>query len=173
MGNCGAFLQRSLASSGQFPFCEYTSYVAVLCCFICFAYIFIFKVEILRLCKNICCHITTEHHKKRKFKFMHWHWRKNTCSPQQFDFTLFFQGYALYCIHERRLPAKCLLIMNEDLLLFTGVLDATSFQLHFFYYPLLSRSLSSWAFSLPYKMSKLQARRGKGHDSDGGQWKLL
>lgn len=63
--------------------------------------------------------------------------------------------------------------MNEVLLLFTGVLEATVFQLHFFYYPLLSRSLSSYAFSLAYKMSKLQERRGKGHDSDSGQWKLL
>ena len=45
--------------------------------------------------------------------------------------------------------------MNEVLLLFTGVLEATFFQLHFFYYPLLSCSLSSYAFSLAYKMSKL------------------
>lgn len=126
-----------------------------------------------RLVQNICCLFTTECCKKgRKVCLIYWGWRRIT-SLSYFDFILSFQGYAPYYVLERMLPAKCLLIMNEVLLLFTGVLGATFFQLHFFYYPLLSCSLSSYAFSLAYEMSKLQARRGKGHDSDCGPWRLL
>lgn len=124
---------------------------------------------------KICCHFTNEYCKKRrKVCLIYWGWRKITvpCSgltSPHLSPVMHLTTSLKECFQQ----SASLLWMKSPYCSRECWKPPFFFQLHFFYYPLLSCSLSSYAFSLGYKMSKLHPRRGKGHDSDSGWWKLL